>query len=185
MKKLAIIGASAALAALPAVGVFAADTTEVTDTINVTISESCTLGIENGVTKSETLASGGVTDIERAAFSISCNDAGGWHLSAQGDGTGSTKTDMVGETETNKIPTGASVAGGTSAWAFKVTASDGVEEGFDTLHMIPSTATKIAGGSSPVSAKSVKIGYKVSASAEQAADTYTGKVKYTLAKGAE
>lgn len=183
-----ILGAGAAslvLAAMPLVATFAADTTEVTDTIKVTIASTCTLGIESGVTKEESLTSGGVTgDIEGASFSITCNDAGGWKLTAQGDGTGTTKTDMVGTTETNTIPTGASVAGGTSAWAFKVTADDSIEDGFDSLHEIPSTATKIAGGSSPVSAKSVKISYKVSASATQAADTYTGKVKYVLAKGA-
>ena len=46
MKKLAIIASSAALAALPVVGVFAADTTTVSDTVKITIDETCTLGAD-------------------------------------------------------------------------------------------------------------------------------------------
>lgn len=183
-----ILGAGAAslvLAAMPLVGVFAEDTTEITDTVKVTIAESCTMGITSGVDQSETLAENAISkEITGAAFAITCNDADGWHLTAEGAGTGVTKTDMVGEVATNLIKTGVPSAG-TSAWGFKVTADDGVASGYDSMHAIPAYATTIASGEAPVSAKSVKITYQVSSSTTQAADTYTGKVKYVLSQGQE
>ena len=182
MKKLAIVGASALLAALPVVGVFAADTTTVTDSVTITIDETCTLGTDlSGATVNKTMTNGSKEEsLEGSKFSISCNDAGGWKLEAVGASEGTSKTAMKGAKGTNSIPTGTSIDGSTSAWAFKA-AGTGVETTYsESFASIPDTATKIAGGESPVSENSVDITYGVSVSNEQAADTYTGKVTYTL-----
>ena len=118
--------------------------------------------------------------LEGSSFSISCNDAGGWKLEAVGASEGDSKTAMKGEKEGNSIPTGTTIDGTTSAWAFKATGT-GVETTYsEAFAAVPDVATKIAGGASPVSKNSVSITYGVSVSDKQAADTYTGKVTYTL-----
>ena len=97
MKKLAILGASAALAALPAVGVFAASGTVVTDTVQVTINSACTITSTNASnTYSATMTNGQLkSDFGSTAMTVDCNDAGGWHITAVGSGADATvKTAM-------------------------------------------------------------------------------------------
>ena len=179
MKKLAILGASVALAAVPVVGVFAADTTTVTDEVQVTISDSCTLGITEGAKPTKTLANGTADKtLAGAQFSITCNNGKGWTLKAQGDGTGDDKTTMV-DAANHTIPTGTSLDGSASNWAFKA-AGTGVLGGYTDFAQVPTEATAIAESATPTSAQSVNITYGVSVDATQAAGTYTGKVTYTL-----
>ena len=188
MKKLAILGASAVLAALPVVGVFAAsDVTSVEDTINVTVDASCTLGIAGTHTSSPAeggkIANGAYDDnITGPAFKVSCNDHAGWKLTAVGSGAGDAVTDMKGSQEGTKIETGTSIDGSASNWALKASGT-GVEATYENFAVIPGTATKIAGGSSPVSGETISVTYGVSVGAKQDAGTYTGKVTYTLAQG--
>ena len=188
MKKLAIVGASAALAALPLMGVFAADgdVTGVTDNITVTVSPTCTLGTaakEKQVSTS--LTNGGhKDDLEGSTFTIACNDAGGWNLKAAGDTDGDSKNVLKGSSSGTNISTGTTIDGSASAWAFKATGSGVLEDYSTNFAAIPASATKIAGGSSPVHDNSVTITYGVSVGMDQPADTYEGKVVYTLGQGA-
>ena len=71
MKKLAIAGASVALAAMPVVGVFAAPTLSHTDTLNLNIAKVCTFG---------TVTSGAANDDDATTHGLGANNptGGAW-----------------------------------------------------------------------------------------------------------
>lgn len=185
-KVVAITASSFVLAALPVVGVFAADVTTATDTINVTVSPSCTLGVTEGKAVTGTVANGTTKeDLAGSTFSISCNDASGWHLTAVGAGTN--KEDDVAALATaggaQSISTSATISAETSSWGFKL-AGTGVEKTYQSFAAVPKTATTVAKGTTTVAANEITTTYGVGISASQAAGTYSGKVTYVLAKGA-
>ena len=182
MKKLVIAGASAIVAALPAAGVFAATGTVVTDTVQVTIDSACTItSTEASNTYSATMTNGQLkSDFGSTTMSISCNDAGGWHVTAVGDGADATDKTAMNATATGAdIATGTATSGATSNWAMKVTG--GTASGFTTFAGVPGSATDVASSSNSTSQSEIVTTYQVFISATQAADTYTGVVKYTLA----
>ena len=102
MKKAIIAGAaSAVLAAMPVVGVFAADYQSVVDEIQVTVSTTCNMRSSGtvaepgttGATLSATVNPGtliGTGDNATAwtgtptTLTYNCNDTGGWQITAQG-----------------------------------------------------------------------------------------------------
>ena len=181
MKKLAILGASAALAALPAVGVFAASGTVVTDTVQVTINSACTITSTNASnTYSATMTNGQLkSDFGSTAMTVDCNDAGGWHITAVGSGADATvKTAMNATGSGTDIATGTATSGATSNWAMKVTGTGAT--GFTDFKAVPASATDVANGTGAVAAGSLSTTYRVWISATQQADTYTGQVTYTL-----
>ena len=188
MKKLAIIGASAALAALPVVGVFAADTDNATDTITVTVSDTCKFAATStkGNTATFSLEAGQKGEEQAGStFKVNCNDAKGWELKAKAGNTDATLTEADAGSA-KPIATGTTLSGIKSAWAMKVTAGEGatVQDSFDAagLHAVPgsnaeATVVKSSAASSEVE---VKTFYNVYVSGDQPADTYTGSVVYTL-----
>ncbi len=189
MKKslIATGAASLALAAMPVLGAFA----DVTDTVQINIQGACSVGQTSssqtggGVTLTETMINGATKtwDADGSAggtLKVSCNDASGWNIKAVGSSDGTAKTSMKATGSGTAIPTGTS--GAASYWAFKV-AGTGAETNFTSWHTVPSTATKVAGGSSAVSEGEINTGYQVHVSASQEADTYTGKVTYTVSAG--
>ncbi|MBR3236107.1 hypothetical protein IKF92_00270 [Candidatus Saccharibacteria bacterium] len=196
MKK-SIIAASAsavALAAMPVLGAFA----DVTDTVQVTITQSCTVAsdtntsdpgaanatfsanVANGATKTWAAASG-----TGGSLYISCNDASGWNVKAQGysNDTAGTTT-MVTTGSGTPIATGTTFSGATSAWAFKL-ADDGTGATIvaDDWTAVPASATLVASKSGTVSQGHIFTGYQVYVSPTQVEGTYIGKVKYTVAAG--
>ena len=196
MKK-SIIAAGAtslALAAMPIVGVFA----DVTDTVQVTIQGSCSVGqttssTGTGKTMTESDAKNGQTYTWEAdgnnggTIKVSCNDASGWNIKAAGSTTGTNKTVMAPSNNANTpIATGTTFSGASSAWAFRVASSTtgvSIETTYANFAEVPATATKVASGSSTISEGSINTGYKVYISPTQQADTYTGMVTYTVAAG--
>ena len=184
--------AAVALAAMPALGAFA----DVTDTVVLTIQSSCSVGQTSatagaGKTITETNAvnshlytydadgstGGGGT------LKVTCNDASGWNVKAVGSSTGTPVTSMAASNSGTPIVTGTAESGATSNWMFKV-AGTGTVAGYQSWSAIPATATKVATGSTAVSEGAISTGYQVWVSATQQADTYTGKVTYTVAPGA-
>ncbi len=117
-----------AFAAMPALGAFA----DVTDTVILTISSSCSVG------QTSSTAGGGVTLEESAAVNshlytwdttgqvtggtlkVTCNDPGGWNIKAVGSSNGSPVTSMAASGTGTPILTGTSTSGSTSNWMFKV-----------------------------------------------------------------
>ena len=123
-----------------------------------------------------------------------CNDTGGYAIYAIGytgdtDGTNT----MVGEATGLAIATGTATSGDASQWAMKISKVYGdstynpnnlaIDNGFGSFHVVPSSYTKVATYTSQtdsVLGSKVTATYAVYIQPAQAADTYTGKVKYTL-----
>ena len=182
MKKLVIAGASVALAALPAFGVFAATGTTVTDTVEVTIGSACTMTTTSASnTYSDTMTNGQVkSDFGSTTMSITCNDAGGWHVTAVGSGADNAdKTVMNASGSGTDIASGTATSGAASNWAMKVTGTDAT--GFTTFAAVPASATDVAKSTAASSQSEIVTTYQVFISATQQQDTYTGQVTYTLA----
>ena len=182
MKKLAIAGASLALAAMPVVGVFAASGTTVTDTVEVTIDSACTITTTNASnTYSATMTNGQLkSDFGSTSMTIACNDAGGWHVTAVGSGAdASNKHYMDASASGTDIATGTATSGSTSNCAFKVNGTDA--SGYTSFSAVPQTAADVATNAGASEASILTTTYQVFISPTQQADTYTGQVTYTLA----
>ena len=192
MKKslIATGAASLALAAMPVLGAFA----DVTDTVRITINSSCSVGGDtattgSGVTLTETMANGATKtwDADGTAggkLMISCNDAGARNITAVGTGADATnKNYMNAATTGTDIATGEATSGATSNWAFKL-AGTGVVSNYTSFRAVPASATKVATSTDPAASVVINTGYRVFVSATQEADTYEGKVTYTVAQGA-
>ena len=188
-KSLIATGAAAvALAAMPVFGAFA----DVTDTVQITISGACSVGGTTattgaGVTLTETMTNGStkVWDADGTSggkLVVSCNDASGWNIKAVGASTGSSNTSMTPSASGTAIATGTATSGATSNWAFKVSGTNAVAA-YTSFAAVPTTATKVAGNNAATSAETINTGYQVYVSPTQQADTYTGKVTYTVATG--
>ncbi len=200
-KSLIATGAAAvALAAMPALGAFA----DVIDTVEITIAESCTVasdtastpGAENTMTadmvNNDVKEFTGTTGAMKGGdIYVTCNSASGWKVTAQGySGNTAGTTDMVPDNASNTpIATAAeaSIVAGTSAWGFKVTDDTtnptGASITTSAYTAVPETATKVASKAGAISQGILHTNYKVSTSATQQADTYTGKVKYVVSQG--
>lgn len=195
MKKslIAAGAASVALAAMPVLGTFAT----VTDTVQLTIASSCSVGGSAGSTSST-----GASITENAAVNehlyqydadgtyggtlkVTCNDASGWQVKAVGSSEGGTITAMKPSGSGTAIATGTATSGATSNWAFKVAGTTGVTvpTAYASYAAVPATEQTVATGSAAVSEGTVYTGYQVWVSATQQADTYTGKVTYTIVPG--
>ena len=143
--------------------------------------------------------------IGKTTMTAFCNDYNGFSIYAigfTGDSYDSANhTKLVGTADnTNTISTGVYSSGDiTSSWAMKITkVTDGtvayipanmsIQNSFNNWHVVPATYTKVAQyhantGSSAtdtVLGGKIESTYAVYVSASQIADTYTGKVKYTL-----
>ena len=194
MKKSLIAGAGVAalaIAAVPALGAFA----DVTDTVILTINSSCTVGQTQGspatgagktITQESAVNSHLYTwdadGSQGGTLKVTCNDASGWNVKAVGSSDGTPVTSMKASNSGTPIITGTAESGATSNWMFKV-AGTGTVSGYQSWSAIPAAATKVASGNTAVSEGSINTGYQVWVSATQEADTYTGKVTYTVAQG--
>ena len=180
-----IIGAGVTTLAAIAfpVATFAASGTSVTDTVQVTINSACSITADSLTPAySATMTNGQLkSNFGSTSMSIACNDAGGWHLTAVGSGADTTvKTAMNASGSGTDIATGTATSGATSNWAMKV-AGTGAVTAFTSFAAGPSSATEVANGTGSVSGNTSSTTYQVWVSATQQADTYTGKVTYTLA----
>ena len=199
MKKLAILGASAALAAMPVVGVFAADYQSVTDTVELIVQTSCNMRTggtaasptTTGSTWSHTTTPGHLVGDTGEAWgtagstvlTFNCNDAGGWKVTAQGvsgvSGDVTAQTFMKGASSGTNIATGEATSGPTSNWAFKVTGTNAVTN-YTSFRAVPDAATPVATSTDAVTEATLTPSYRVWVSNTQKQDTYTGYVKYVL-----
>ena len=201
MKKsiLAVAGVAAfAGVAMPVAGAFAADTQGFTDVITVTVDSACAIARGTGEAGSYDFGSvaNGVTDtVDGSTFKVTCNDKGGYYVYLEGDGTGTTKTDMIGKNTSTTIATGTATSDDKSNWAIKGAAVEGtykptIASGYTSYAAIPAAPTSgseksnkfasYANNTDTSNGSSFTTSYQVYISAIQAADTYTGKVKFTL-----
>lgn len=181
MKKLAIAGASAVLAAMPVVGVFAATEVSTTDTLTVTVPTGCTVNDTARTTK--TAAFGPVapgdngTAQSTSAMSISCNAA--WSVTPMSEGLKATDKTTITSPENAK-----------GSW-FKVQLVAGNTEGINggTINNPFSTANTINGtnkvtGDGAAQDLTLTPTYTLHIGNNQEQGSYTGDVTYTIAIGA-
>ncbi len=188
------------------VRVEAEDITNVTDTALVTVPASCSMtatvesehsaSIPNGIySGSSDYFPNGIGKTKIATF---CNDNSGYAIYAIGftgdkyDGEDHTK--LIGATNGQKISTNTTTSGDTSSWAMKLIKETDdtksynptaltIENGYDNYNVIPNTYTKVANYTSTTDqtlGSVLSTTYAAYISPTQVADTYTGKVKYTL-----
>ena len=174
--------------------------TGVADQINVTIPVACSLTSIVDSAHTTTVENSAYEDeVGETTFKVFCNDAEGFAVYAVGytnDSFGNNTLKPTNLASSYAIATGTATSGDTSNWAMKLTAVTGTyaptihstEENsniysFTSYHTIPSEYTKVASYSSNTDAttgSSFKSTYAVYASPTQPADSYTGKVKYTI-----
>ena len=184
----------------------AEDITDVTDNASVTVPASCSMtatvesehsaSIPNGIySGSSDYFPNGIGKTKIATF---CNDNNGYAIYAIGftgdkyDGEDHTK--LIGVASGQKISTNTATSGDTSSWAMKLIKETDdtksynptaltIENGYDDYNVIPNTYTKVANYTSTTDAtlgSVLSTSYATYISPTQVADTYTGKVKYTL-----
>ena len=192
MKKLAIAGASVALAALPVVGVFAVTGPQsFTDRLSVTINEACTL--ENGDNAagsyvdrvfSAVVPAGTASELTQTSptvtaetgITVTCNTASSaWHVTASA-------VDLA-DNDSHTFSRGTATSGATSYWAFKL--GTGTYTDWSALPEMSGTTepTVLSSSMSGVST-SFNPQYKVYVAPAQASGSYSGSVTYTLVLGA-
>ena len=176
-----LVGASGANAATSAV-----------DEVTITVPASCSLTNTIGSPHTATIETGVYQDdIGETTFKVFCNDNEGFAVYAVGytnDEFGNTTMKPSTLAVSNAIATGTATSGSTSNWAMKLTAVSGdyaptLETGFNDYHVIPDTYTKVATYASNTdgsTGSSFKSTYGAFISQTQPADSYTGKVKYTV-----
>ena len=174
--------------------------TSVVDEITIDIPASCSLTNTVGSAHTATIETGVYQEnIGETTFKVFCNDSEGFAVYAVGYtndefGNNTLKPAMVDNS--NAVATGTATSGNTSNWAMKLSAVSGTyaptihstEENsntysFTSYHTIPSEYTKVASYSSNTdvtTGSSFKSTYAAFISQTQLADSYTGKVKYTV-----
>ena len=167
MKKLAVLGASAVLAALPVVGVFATDPEPVVDTITVTVSETCTLTRSTGNgTYTATMSTNALNpSVGSSTLTAVCNNAGGFSVSA-------TPTALAGPAGSQAINYSATTpTAGSGTWtATKTEVAGNIAE---TSGVLMTSAGVTTGQTETVT-------YQVSTRANQAKGDYQGTMTYQL-----
>ena len=187
-------------------GVVFADNDSVVDDVNIVVPTACTLAGTLNTAHNATINPGTYqADIGTTTLKALCNDSAGFAIYATGY-TGNT----IGETNSNKligqntselIPTGIGTSGD-SQWAMKLTTdsgatypitigsapntSGGADASFSSYHVVPNEYTKVAYRTEGTDVGNNATGstltttYAVNIASTQAADTYSGKVIYTL-----
>ena len=176
----------------------------VVDEINITVPVSCTLSGTGMDTHNANINNGlYVPDIGTTTLKAFCNDNAGFAIYAAGytgneiGGTNSNKLVGTAASSNATIDTGTATSAGnpdTSNWAMKLTTVSSptptypitLDNGFGSYSAVPNSYTKVAHRDSStdtgVDAEGATLTttYAAYISKTQAADTYEGKVKYTL-----
>ena len=172
--------------------VSSADT--IVNNVDISVPVSCNLNSSVDTAHLAVVNAGtSATDIGITNFTVFCNDASGFALYAigytnedYGDNT------LVGQNTNNIINTGTATSGNNSAWAMKmVKVTDGsyqpnnltITNNFSSYHNVPDTYTKVAQYTASTDytlGSKLQSTYQAFMSTYQDADTYNGKVKYTL-----
>ncbi len=168
-------------------------------TASVTVAASCSMTSNVDIPHTAEISNGTYqANIGQTTIKTFCNDNSGYAIYAIGftgdkyDGEDHTK--LIGATNGQKIVTGTATSGNTSNWAMKLTkVTDSTESynpenltitnGYDDYNVIPDTYTKVANYTSTTDltlGSVITTTYAAYISPTEVADTYTGKVKYTL-----
>ena len=169
------------------------NTSAVSSSVNASVKVASACSITGGSNNySDTIANSETKTFGPSNIKATCNDTGGYSLYAigySGDSYSGNNTKMIGTNSSISTAT----SGTDSYWAMQVlpvagTYAPTIMNSFDSgsFHVIPDTYAQIAKYTSITDAgdsatgSNLQVSYKVSISATQGVDTYTGKVKYTL-----
>ena len=170
---------------------------DVIDDVAITIPVSCTMTGTGQNTHSANVTNGTYEDdIGTTTLKVLCNDSEGFSIYAIGftgdQYTGADHTKLIGVANNQKISTGTATSGSTSNWAMKLetdsmaTYALTLDNGFGSYSAVPDTYTKVAHKDSGTDIGTSAVGstltttYASFIASNQVADTYSGKVKYTL-----
>lgn len=171
----------------------------VVDQVNITVSESCSMTGVGMDSHTAAITNGTYqNNIGTTTINVSCNDNSGFAIYAIGftgdQYTGEDHTKLIGASNGGKITSGTATSGSTSNWAMKLNTVSSptpaypitLDNGFGGYSTVPDTYTKVAHRDSGTDVGTNATGaeltttYAAYMSTTQVADTYTGKVKYTL-----
>ena len=174
-----------------------ADESSANATVNVP--EACTMTGSGMNTHTAEIPNGTYrADIGATTIKVVCNDPNGFSIYAIGftgdEYTGTNHTKLVGTSASGNatIATGTATSGSTSNWAMKLATNSSatypiaLQNGYGSYSNVPDTYTKVAQRTSGTDTGTSATGseltttYAAFISSTQAADTYVGKVKYTL-----
>ena len=171
---------------------------DVVDNVSITVPVSCTMSGTGMNTHTAEVVNGTYrADIGTTTIKAFCNDPNGFSIYAIGftgdEYTGTNHTKLVGTNDSTKtIATGTATSGSTSNWAMKLATNSSatypitLTNGYGSYSNVPDTYTKVAQRTSGTDVGTGATGseltttYAAFISSTQAADTYVGKVKYTL-----
>ena len=181
MKKLAIAGASAALAAMPVVGVFAAVTpVEVVDSLQLTVTESCSFSTGGtGLSLTDSIAAGATTtwNSSNHAFVVNCN-SNSYAVTAIATDlvkTGAAAHGTITYTDNTAYDAAVANIGDDGKWTAVLTGGDTTP----STAAISKTSSTIKSGTSTTS-DNFSVAYKAYAGNAQEQGVYNGSVTYTL-----
>ena len=172
----------------------------IVDQVNVTVAASCTLSGTGMDSHNAEITNGTYRDnIGTTTLKAFCNDSEGFAIYAIGftgdQYIGEDHTKLIGTNTNQKIVTGTNTSGTNttpSNWAMKLTTNSSstypieLDNSYDNYNVVPDTYTKVAHRNSSTDVGASATGseltttYAAYISSIQIADTYTGKVKYTL-----
>ena len=164
-----------------------------TSNVSVIVNSACSITTGGG-SYAKVISPGTTSTITGNGINVTCNDSGGYDLYAVGFSGDSLEspnnTRMLTSLDSNYIATGTS--GPSSYWAMKAAGSSSltpstaptIDNGYSSYQNIPSTYTKISHYSSSTLGTTdnsiTTPTYEIFVATAQPANTYTGKVKYTL-----
>ncbi|MBQ3445963.1 hypothetical protein IJG29_04575 [Candidatus Saccharibacteria bacterium] len=190
--------------ALTSSSAYAASTDSESQPVSLSVNDACTISgtIASGEDHTASILPGTYRDnIGKTTLKIVCNDTNGYAVYAVGHSGGDAEaegtlgnTNLIGITTGLTIPTGiASENAEGSVWSMRLTkVTDSTSylpsnltilDSFDSNHAVPSTTTKVASYTSSTDAAKgslIETTYATKVSNAQAADTYIGKVRYTV-----
>ena len=162
------------------------------DNVSVSVPVSCSITRTINTVHSATVDPGTYEDeIGESTFNVFCNDYEGFAVYAigySGDSYGDNTMIPNNINSSYSIASGTATSGNTSNWAMKLTAVSGdfaptLATGFNAYHAVPDEYTKVASlaaNTDATNGSSFKSTYVIYITDGQPADTYTGKVKYTV-----
>ena len=171
MKKTLIAGAASfALAAMPVIGVFAANPDPVVDTLTVTVNESCTFALKTGSANITKAMEAGALDVAFGTnvFESKCNNGKGYSIGAVF--TDLAHTGNAGDAIQYSATT---PTAGSGTW----TATVGADNIAATNGVLANTSAQ-----DPAAGSTYTVVYKVSLHNDQAQGTYRGTATYTLSQ---
>lgn len=191
MKKLAIAGASVALAAMPVVSTFAVIGDPLVDTLSIEVQDNCSLAYDSTTphtndvgtwstnTLSASLAAGASNQaLGSSAFHVICNNQSGWHVTAV-----ATSLNTITQGSDNRAITNKTANDDGSVYHYTPAKVDTTDTDF-SVGAADAGNVATMNAATDTSGKDFTISYTATIGATQAADTYQGTVTYTLVKGA-